>query len=150
MISLLIFFLLIAPLTILFHEFGHAGMAYILKADLVHFFIGSGRERAALRVGRIHLHLHTLLFMGGQSLSEKENDFKAWEKVLISIAGPIMNGVVAWGISFMSYENTVIQLAIWFNLWLAILNLIPFRHGRKKSDGYVCVEVFIKSLRTRD
>ncbi|WP_281242759.1 site-2 protease family protein [Salinibacillus kushneri] len=143
----MIFILFIVPLSILLHEFGHAFMAYVFKADFIHFFVGSGKERAYMQVGRMRIHIHTLLFMGGVSVSEKENDFKDREKVLISVAGPLFNGLIAWILFHYSHDSMAVRLSFWFNLWLAILNIFPFRFKKKKSDGYICVEVLMKSFK---
>ncbi|MRG86460.1 M50 family metallopeptidase [Salinibacillus xinjiangensis] len=151
MMNLVVFLFVIAPISIVLHELGHAGSAYLLKADCIHFSIGIGKERKVIRVGRLFIHLHTLPFMGGHAASEKELDFSKMEKILISSAGPLVNGLVAVLILslFPLGTSNILSLTFYFNLWLAIMNIIPFRVGQKKSDGYVCMEIIFNTFRRK-
>jgi hypothetical protein len=144
MASLLLFLLIGAPISIFFHEIGHALGAYIFKSDYIYFSIGTGRKLLSWNKGRLTIYIHTLLFIGGHVFYQRKRHYTKFEQIIISLSGPICNGIIAftcWQLNLM--ENDIFNIFFWFNIWLSAVNLIPFRFGAKKSDGYICFEVLV-------
>ncbi|MBB6455296.1 Zn-dependent protease [Salirhabdus euzebyi] len=145
-----VFLFLFAPISIILHEIGHAVSAWFLRADHINFSIGLGKRIYVKRSRKVQLIVHGLYFLGGQVSSERKVTFNPWEKVFISLGGPIVSGVVSVVLFFSGFVHTkLIMLFFLFNVWLFIINLIPFRVGHRKSDGYVCLEEIIQMIRLR-
>ena len=136
---ILLFLLLLAPISILLHEIGHAIGAYLLKADVIQFSIGIGKSIFSIKLGRFNITIHLLFLFGGFIGHERNKQYKKWELVFISILGPLVN-IIAAGLCLLIH-NELFYISFLFNLWLGIFNLIPFKWKGKKSDGYICLEV---------
>ncbi|AIF45442.1 M50 family metallopeptidase [Virgibacillus sp. SK37] len=138
-IPLLFYLILIAaPVSIVIHELGHALMAIVLKAQKVEVSIGAGKKLWGLSQKSFQLSIYSLYFLGGVVEHEKEHPYKLREVIWISLAGPIMNAIVAF-VFYLLYDwipNDYISLFLLFNIWLAVVNLIPFKIKEKQTDGY--------------
>jgi hypothetical protein len=144
--SLLFFLLIGAPISIGLHEFGHALGAYIFKSDYIYFTVGNGRKLLSLNKGRIYIAIHTLIFLGGHVTYNRKRQYTRVEQIIISLGGPFCNGIIAflcWQLKIM--ENDSLRIFFWFNIWLAVVNLLPFRFRDKKSDGYICFELLVNN-----
>lgn len=138
-LSLLIFIFIFAPISLLFHELGHAIVARICRADHIMIVTGSGKVRFKWTIGRLKWIIRTSVIFPIYTISEREDAFSRGEQVSISLGGPLMNGLLM--ICFIIFEILVfqdpaIQLSIAFNAWLCIVNGIPFKIGQRQSDGY--------------
>ncbi|WP_042223543.1 M50 family metallopeptidase [Oceanobacillus manasiensis] len=138
-IDLIIFLLFVAaPLSILLHETGHAIAGFIFNAERINLIIGRGKRFITYSFGKLHFTLHVVYFMGGYAENERTAPFNRFEKFIISFFGPLMNIVIfilAWELQ-SHYTSEYLRLFAFFNLWLVIINLIPFTWKNKKSDGY--------------
>ena len=136
--SLLIFLFIFAPLAMLLHECGHGLGALFVKAKEIKITHGTGPSIVTLSIGRLQYRLHLFYFLGGMTESEKESPYNRLEKITITLMGPIFNGIIGiFVFYFISSENQLLQLFVLFNFWLCFVNLIPFKIGERKSDGYL-------------
>lgn len=145
-INLIITFLLfIAPFTIIIHEIGHMAGAIIVKADNVHLSIGQGKKVFTVSLRKLVIHIHAIFFMGGQATSKREKPYGPMDILLITISGPLMNVFLASAIYFLFkvHSSDYILLFIFFNLWVGLGNLIPFKIREKYSDGYIIFHTLI-------
>jgi len=134
----------VAPIGTFVHEGGHALGARIAKADTVVLSIGVGKEALSYSFKKVHLKVHMLFFMGGYVLSERATSYTTGEKCLISICGPLLNILCATGLFYMQVyivDHPFVALLCLFNVWLAFINIIPFKIGNKQSDGYTILKV---------
>jgi Zn-dependent protease len=135
------FVLLIAPICTILHEFGHVLGAKSMKADSITLSIGAGKSICGFSCNHIHNSIHTLFFLGGLAYSERNKPYKPAEIIWITLCGPVGNGVAAtvfYGL--FGFTNVFVQLFILFNIWLAIVNMIPFKLKEKQTDGYTIVK----------
>ncbi len=146
--TLFLFLFIVAPLSITFHELGHAFGAYHVHSDRILFSIGTGKPIFSLHGGRFRVLVHTLFFIGGHTLHEREHTYTKRELCLISVTGPIFN--IVFGLICLLIDLEIFYIAFLFNVWLASINIIPFKIGEKKSDGYVCLELFKKKNLHKD
>lgn len=142
LLYLFLLLIVIVPITNFFHEFGHAAVAKMFRIDNVTIHLGSGPELFTLRLFNIMITIHLLFFIGGYSKNTDRKDISAAKQGMIALGGPISNillTVLLYSFGNLSYH--LLQLAIAFNLWVALMNLLPFKLFGKKSDGYVVMEL---------
>ncbi|WP_413229840.1 M50 family metallopeptidase [Halobacillus litoralis] len=147
-VFLLIF--LVAPLSLIIHEFGHVIPGLIFKARLSIIHLGRGRLVFRRRLGSVEINIYALFFQGAYSINERHPCFSPSEKIWISLGGPLLNGFTAILslMSFMVHENRLVELLFLFNLYLAVVNLLPYSFFGKRSDGYQFIEA-VRLIRRR-
>lgn len=138
MIILLLFLLIVAPITVFIHELGHAIGSLMMRADKIELNIGAGRKLFSIENSKWTIGVYIFYMLGAHTASERDPYFSKMEQIVISGFGPLLNGVV-WFI--VQQWNPVDDFGIWqlfalFNFWLFFINLIPFRIKGKQSDGY--------------
>ncbi|MFD1039233.1 M50 family metallopeptidase [Virgibacillus byunsanensis] len=143
---LLYLILIVAPIGSIVHELGHALGARILSANHVILSIGTGKKLFHYSCKYLDVAIHPIYFIGGHSYSERGNPYKNHELIWISICGPISNGLFSLLFFYVYnlFPNSYIQLLILFNLWLALVNMIPFQFNGKQSDGYTVFKRILK------
>ncbi|QDP40513.1 site-2 protease family protein [Radiobacillus deserti] len=145
MVNILLFVLIIGPISILLHELGHCFAAFLCKADDIELTIGRGRSLVSVKKGKLRVNIKQYFFLGGYSNYQKMDSFHPTEMAVISFAGPFFNLLIFF--STCSVEHPAIQLGSLFNLWLCIINLIPFNIAMQQSDGYKVIVNFWNSVR---
>ncbi|MBH0229645.1 site-2 protease family protein [Halobacillus yeomjeoni] len=143
-VTFFILIFLVAPLSLLIHEMGHALTALLHQAEHSSITIGRGSKLFSVKLGRVKVHIRWVFFQGAQTLNERKNPFSLREKAWISIGGPLFNAIVAWffiAMPFLSTSRTWMLFGL-FNGYLALVNSIPFCFRGKKSDGYRFLEGF--------
>lgn len=140
--------LIVGPFSILLHESGHAAAARVVKADRITVSIGYGKLLSSAVFERFQLNVHMAYFLGGFARSERGIPYKSSEMIWIAVSGPIANGLFTCLLYFIYviYPNAYIQLLCLFNLWLTVINIIPFRIKEKQTDGYTILEELKKCL----
>lgn len=138
MIILLLFLLIVAPITVFIHELGHAIGSLMMRADKIELNIGAGRKLFSIENSKWTIGVYIFYMLGAHTASERDPYFSKMEQIVISGFGPLLNGVV-WFI--VQQWNPADDFGIWqlfalFNFWLFFINLIPFRIKGKQSDGY--------------
>ncbi|HLS60396.1 MAG TPA: M50 family metallopeptidase [Virgibacillus sp.] len=145
-IYLLLFTLfIVAPIGTFIHESGHMLGAKFVKADCIKLSIGLGKEIGTICFKNVHITIHALFFLGGFVQSERHLPYKALDIFWITICGPMNNGIFA--LLFFSlngvYTSQYIYILFLFNLWLAIINLIPYKVKDRHSDGYTILKTIL-------
>ena len=130
------------------HELGHAIAARFLgfQIDLVR--VGLGGRLASLRVFDTRFDINVLP-VAGLVLVHPGRDSGKLKWVLMYLAGPATNAVVATAVYLLAVTNEVEEgflVALFFvNIWLAVGNLIPFIDQGQgcpvPSDGLAMVQV---------
>lgn len=142
---LTIFYLLfiVGPIGTFIHETGHAIAARIVKADQIQLSIGLGRKIKDFSIGYVQIKIHLLFFLGGFVQSERRQPYQLLEKISIAFFGPLHNIIYAVLFYYINLyvERELIQLLFLFNLWLAIMNMIPFKIKGRRSDGYTILKI---------
>ncbi|MFC4323563.1 site-2 protease family protein [Litchfieldia salsa] len=143
MLSIIVLLFLVVPITIFLHECGHIIIAKLMKLDGLEIVIGSGPSLLLFFVIGIKVQINMVYFVGGYSTNTSVQEIKEWQKGLISLGGPLLNLFLAI-VFFMLFNmnHMVDELLVLFNVWVGIVNLIPYKLMKKESDGYV----FVKSM----
>ncbi|CDQ19443.1 site-2 protease family protein [Halobacillus karajensis] len=136
--TILVLIFLVAPLSQLIHELGHIIPGLLFRSDHSELHLGRGKVLLSWKQKRVRVCIHLLFFQGAYSLNERESFFSNREKIWISAGGPLLNGLTASSLFFLSLEEGYgsFTLPFLFNLYLAVINLIPFSLKGKVSDGY--------------
>src|SRR5690625_4954207 len=137
----LIFFLIIivAPFSAIVHELGHVIGAYIVSSHKLRAMIGLGKKIFTISYKNIMIHFHIIIFIGGAITYERKKPYKNKELILITILGPLNNllfAIIFYSI-YLFFPNNYFYLLSIFNLWLAVINLIPFKISGRSSDGHM-------------
>ncbi|MFC4557435.1 site-2 protease family protein [Virgibacillus kekensis] len=129
----------VAPIGTLLHEAGHAAGARALNARRIQLSVGSGKEISRFSVGRLTISIHAVYFLGGMAYSERNRVYTKLEKIWIAVSGPLSNLIVTLLLFFLytQWSSNYLLLPLLFNLWIATINLIPFKIKGRQSDGYV-------------
>lgn len=130
---------IVSPISTFIHEFGHVYGAKTVKAESITLSIGLGRKLITIPVKRFQLTIHAFFFLGGFVRNRREVPFSRGEMIIITIFGPLNNGIFTlffYGI-YQFFPNQYILVLVFFNLWLAIVNIIPFKLWGRESDGFI-------------
>ena len=143
---LLFLFFVVAPIGTIIHESGHVIGAKIVKADNINLSIGLGRKIGTLSFGNFQITVNMLFFLGGYVQSHREPSYRSLEIICITAFGSINNALFAllFYLLYGIYYNHYIYLLFLFNLWLAFVNIIPFKISGKESDGYAILKTLIR------
>jgi Zn-dependent protease len=140
--DLLMVLLIIAPISLLFHEAGHTLAANIFTSSSVNLHLGIGPRVLTWKYSRGEVAVNAFYFAGGMTISSQPE--KAYGKVAIAIAGPLVNLLIAALTLLYPFHPSITTWVLFFNLWLGITNLIPFKLLGKESDGWTIVKTLIK------
>lgn len=138
----------ILPLTILLHELGHFFTALLFQARNIKVKVGFGNKIGTMKMKEYSISFHYLPFIGSTFYElAQPNDFK---QVIISASGPILNGIIAFGLILQGFGNDPSFITLWFqwfiiyNFFMFIMNLIPFKLGSYYSDGWIVLNAIRK------
>lgn len=140
---LLYLLLIVAPIGTIIHEVGHLIGAKIVKSDQISLSIGLGKRIGSLSFKNVQVNIHLLFFLGGYVSNKREKPYQLLEMICIIGAGPLHNAIYATIFYLISsvFYNQYIHILFLFNLWLAIINFIPFKIKDKQSDGYTILSL---------
>lgn len=137
---------IVAPLSSLLHEAGHAAAARTVGADQITLSIGLGKRINTVIFDNVQITFHAIFFLGGLAKSERVIPYKSCEIAWITMGGPITNAFFAllFYILYAMYPNEYLELLFLFNIWLAFINSIPFKIKERRSDGYLILQTILK------
>lgn len=141
-IQLVYLVFVIAPVCTLIHECGHGVGSKWTGAEKINISVGMGKTIFSFTIHTIQFHIRTIFFIGGWTKSAGKDNLTKGQALWISFSGPLFNMLFAM-LSFIPmtiHPNEFIELFFWFNVWLAAVNLVPFRIGNKYTDGYAMHE----------
>ncbi|WP_284141243.1 MULTISPECIES: site-2 protease family protein [unclassified Virgibacillus] len=146
LLFILLFILLIAPISNTIHECGHMIGARITGADHMLLSIGIGKPIATFSLRRVTVTIHLFYFLGGMATNVRSIPYRPFEMAIITIGGPFFSILCAFVVGLLMgiYPNEILLLFLLFNLWIGIINLIPFKRKDKKSDGYILFKLIFK------
>ncbi|HLR63204.1 MAG TPA: site-2 protease family protein [Lentibacillus sp.] len=132
----------VAPAGTAIHELGHLIGAKSVGADKVSLTIGAGNIVYRTIWKQMHIVIRLFFFVGGMALSERKVPYQPGERIKIAIFGPLSSLLAACicALLYIVYPGSYLLLMLLFNLWIAFINIIPFRFKDKQSDGYTIYE----------
>lgn len=140
---------IVGPLGIVVHEAGHIFAAKFIQTEKISLSIGIGKKIAEQTYKVVQIQLHLIYFIGARIQSERTKPYHKLEIIFVSICGPISNllfGLLLYIIYFV-HPNPYISLLLFYNCWLAVVNIIPFRIRGMQSDGYMIWKaLFVKKI----
>lgn len=138
-VSLLTLIFIIAPISLLFHEIGHVIGASLANASSIRLTIGVGKPLWQGNVQNVQIIIRRLFLINSFTSTVRDEPFRNKEKIIITFMGPIFSGLLAailYMIHYIFVPANLVYLFFLFNVWLVVINLLPFRIGQKQSDGY--------------
>jgi regulator of sigma E protease len=154
MLTTILAFIVVLGITITVHEFGHFAMAKLLKIRVVIFSLGFGPRIAGFSRGGTEYRLSPLplggyVKMAGETFDEDRqgapDEFLShpkWHRLLVALAGPFMNILLAVAIVASSYMQGVL-IPRYLNGPAVVGSVAPGsiaeRAGLKSKDRIVAV-----------
>ncbi|ALX47997.1 site-2 protease family protein [Lentibacillus amyloliquefaciens] len=135
-----------APVGTAMHEIGHVLGAKRVRADKITLTIGTGRIITQMVSNKTVYTIRLFYFLGGVAFSQRKIPYKPVEQIKIAGSGPLMS-LIAAGLCYGFYNvhpSNYVLILLLFNLWVAVVNIIPFRFKGKESDGYTIYKVIRK------
>ncbi|WP_010530861.1 site-2 protease family protein [Lentibacillus jeotgali] len=132
----------VAPAGTAIHELGHMLGAKSVGADKISLTIGAGSIVYRTIWNKMHIAIRLFFFIGGMAYSERQAPYQPAERIRIAVFGPFSSLLAAGicAIIYYVYPGSYLLLMLLFNLWIAFINIIPFRFKGKESDGYTVFE----------
>src|SRR5699024_11136899 len=143
----LILLFIVAPICTFLHEGGHMIGAFICRAETIKLTMGSWKKLFTRSFGKITMDVRLYFFISGQTESKRASRYKQKEAAIISLCGPLCNLIMV-AVSLLTYRyypSDFILLFLFYNSWLGIVNLIPFKIKSKLSDGYIVLRAIQKN-----
>ncbi|WP_096156714.1 MULTISPECIES: site-2 protease family protein [Bacillus] len=139
MIEFILFLLIGIPFIHLVHELGHVVVARIFHVKKTRIVLGMGSPVFQFSILGTSVEINKIYMFGGYSTNDEDGKLSYLQQALISLGGPTLNILLIFAsIPFITRENVYFfTLFISFNIWIALSNLIPFKFGDKRSDGWV-------------
>lgn len=140
----LIFFA--APVGIAVHEMGHMLGAKMVNADKTTLTIGTGNVIFRRAWKQTEITIRMLFFLGGAAGSQRKIPYELAEQIKITALGPLSNFLAAgfcYGL-YIAYPGDYLLIVLLFNLWVGLINIIPYRMKGKESDGYTIRKIIKK------
>jgi hypothetical protein len=131
--------LVFGPLYTLVHELGHAAVPLTRTEGFVFVQVGREPARWRLRIGRLVLHLDPLPSsskIAGYARSGAR--LGPGERAVYALSGPAASGLfsLALVVAGRRLGAPVLELAGWLGFSASVINLVPHRVGRLRSDGW--------------
>lgn len=147
--TFLLLFFIIAPFSLLFHELGHVIGARANHATSIRITIGTGKSLYQKRIGNVTMVIRHFFIVNSYTETYRDEPLKKFEEIIITIMGPLFSFILsclAYFLFVVLVHETFFYLLFLFNAWITIINLIPFRIGKRQSDGYTILKNVIKSI----
>ncbi|ULO06219.1 hypothetical protein H1230_24760 [Paenibacillus sp. 19GGS1-52] len=156
-INMLVFYIIVVPISVFLHEMGHAFAALCLTKKVVLVYMGSDKQskREILSLGRLKIHLTWGLF-GSMSTKDDGEILLRNQIIGISLGGPLVSLflAVAMLVVYLSFQlrpffgNLVFAAAV-FNFINLCVTLVPTVYSAgpyagRSSDGYRILEALGK------
>lgn len=144
-----VFFLFVTvPVVNFLHELGHVFTSRIFGMTNTVLHLGTGPCLFRFQIVGIEINIHLVFFIGALSFSEYDEELQEWKRGIISIGGPLLNVMIALISLLLDVnENFHWELFILFNLWVGIVNMIPFKMKEKHSDGYLFIQTMYRQIK---
>ncbi|MGP4060143.1 site-2 protease family protein [Halobacillus sp. H74] len=141
-VTILVLIFLVAPLSLFVHELGHVLPGLLFRSQRCVIHLGRGRLIHQVKFKKLHIKVGLLFFQGAYSINERQKQFSPWQKAWISGGGPLLNAVVSLLLFFIFWTrvNDYLSLFFLFNLYLAVVNIVPFSFRGRRSDGYLLLQ----------
>ncbi|WP_169864790.1 site-2 protease family protein [Sutcliffiella halmapala] len=138
--DIFLFLFVVVPVVHLIHELGHVLVAKIYNVTQPKIVLGMGPELFRFTLFGINLNVNYIVFLGGYSTTtnEKDEELSAGKVAFISLGGPLFNIVsIILMLPFLANQPLImVNMFFFFSCWIGFVNLIPFKIGEKKSDGW--------------
>lgn len=144
---IIVLIIVIAPISLLFHEIGHVVGAKLMSATKILLTIGIGKQIFSLSIQNIDIRFRKFFVVNSFTSTIRNRPFTNKEKIFITFMGPLFSSLLAllaYGIYYSFLSNIYVLILFLFNLWLVLINLLPFKIGEKESDGYIIMQLIFQ------
>jgi len=149
-LQFIILLIFIAPVSLLFHEIGHAIAAKWMNATSIQLNIGAGKQIWTGSIKNIQVRIRKMFLFNFLTSTIRKQPFLKNEKIFISMMGPSFNAFIAI-VAYLLYNVFTplysIYLFFLFNVWFVFINLVPFKIGQKQSDGYTICKLLLNNAK---
>ncbi len=142
----IIVILILFPISTFLHEMGHYITARMTGIKATEIRMGLGPAILKIKRPTLNLEVGLFFFLGAYTVSQGSEQTGDFQRLLISLNGPLVNLVLAIYAYLIlktpqgDVYEALVSLFAFINMWIAIGNLIPFQIKGRKSDGWIVFE----------
>lgn len=143
-VQLLLWLIIIAPFSLFWHELGHVFGAKVINATHVTLTIGTGKPIVKRTRSNVTIVIRRLFFFNSSTATKEPYILSNRDKLIITSMGPIYSlvlSLLAYFCIVITMPHLSLYIVCLFNLWIGIINLIPFKINGKSSDGYTILQI---------
>lgn len=144
LVEIFIFIVVIVPVSLFWHELGHLVGARIVRATHITLTIGIGKPILQRTYKNMTFVVNQLFLFHSLTETSSVKSLTRKNMVIITLMGPISSlilSLLTYSFYMLILPSTVILLTILFNLWLGVINLLPFKINERQSDGYTILQM---------
>ncbi|MGM7701027.1 site-2 protease family protein [Pseudalkalibacillus sp. Hm43] len=151
----IIVILILFPISTFLHEMGHYITARMTGIKASEIRMGLGPVIMKIHRPSLHIEVGLFFFLGAYTISRGSDQTGDFQRLLISLNGPLVNLVLALYAYLIlntlqgDLSEALVSLFAFINIWIAIGNLIPFQIKGKKSDGWIVFESLWKVIKRK-
>lgn len=140
-----ILLLIILPFSILIHELGHAFFAKVFGAEITKICIGTGRKLLGFKKFEIRIGF----CFGGECIFTYIKKNNIFSRILVHLGGVLFNAISAALLYFILIlhllpSTFITNIFILTQVYMLILNLLPFTIKGLDTDGKLVLQLFKK------
>jgi len=144
MIEFVLFIVIIVPISLFWHELGHLLGAKLMRATHITLTIGTGKPILKWTFNNMTFIINRLFIFHSLTETNSFHTLSKKDKFVITLMGPISSlllSFITFCFDIFLFNNVILVYASLFNLWLGIVNLLPFKINEKQSDGYTILQI---------
>lgn len=143
-IQIFLYIIIIAPLSLFWHELGHVLGARIVRASHVTLTMGIGKPIVKRTYGNMTFIIRKLFLLNSLTETDRPYLLSRNDKVIITLMGPVSSlflSILAYCLYVLIIPHLSLLIVCLFNLWIGVINLIPFKINERQSDGYTILQM---------
>lgn len=144
-LQLFLYMIIIAPLSLFWHELGHVMGAKLAGASQVVLTIGVGRPIFERVYNNVTIIIRKLFIFNSFTETKRPDLLSNYDKIVITFMGPVSSlvlSLLAYFLYVLILPHLLLVVLCLFNLWIGVINLIPFKINERQSDGYTILQMF--------
>lgn len=149
MILVLLVFITTRPITVIFHELGHALPALLLSKEKVEIYIGSygnSKKSFHFRLKRLEVYFKYSPFLWNHGLCvPKDALLSKTKRLIIFVGGPMtsmllgaLGVLLLYEITFHPIGKAILSFFIFSSILDFIINIVPSSRQINLDDGRIC------------
>jgi|SRR5699024_7009484 len=142
-VHLLVMLIIITPISLFWHELGHALGARFVRASQITLTIGIGKPIFEHNYNNMTFVIRKIFLFHSLTETQCHESLSRKDKLVITFMGPINSlvlSILAYGLFVLTSPHPLFYIMSLFNIWVGLINLLPFKINERQSDGYTILQ----------